>query len=215
MMRGLIAEMVVVVDAHALEVLVGQVGDHHVGHRHQLPHDLLAGRLHGIEREAELVAPHLEEHGAFAALGDRRHPAVLAAVELLDADHLGAEVAQHGAAERPRDVPAEIENANSARRTPGISSTPVMNAGLTATARPPQHRSIRSNPQSKKVLELRKTASNAAGLRRSTRRGGCRAVATHIAGAADAQRDRRAILRKHRSARSQTCSWWGRRAPGA
>ena len=102
----------VVVDAHELEVFVGQVGDHHVGHRHQLPHDLLAGRLHGIERQAELVPPHLQEHGAFAALGDGGHPAVLAAVELLDAYHLGAEVAQHRAAERTGDITSEIENAN-------------------------------------------------------------------------------------------------------
>ncbi len=65
-----------------------------------------------IERQAELVAAHLEEHRAFAALDDGRHPAVLAAVELLDADHFGAEVAQHRAAERTGDVAAEIENAN-------------------------------------------------------------------------------------------------------
>src|SRR5260370_42048802 len=76
-------------------------------------HDLAAGRLHRVEREAKLVAAHLEEHRAFAALDDGRHPAVLAAVELLDADHLGAEVAQHRAAERAGDVPAEIENAYS------------------------------------------------------------------------------------------------------
>src|SRR5260370_38108573 len=76
-------------------------------------HDLAAGRLHRVEREAKLVAAHLEEHRAFAALDDGRHPAILAAVQLLDADHLGAEVAQHRAAERTGDVPAEIENAYS------------------------------------------------------------------------------------------------------
>ena len=112
MMRGLMAEMRVVVDAHLLQGLVGQVGDHDVGLRDQFLHDLAAGRLHRVEREAELVAAHLEEHRAFAALDDRRHPAILAAVELLDADHLGAEIAQHGAAERAGDVAAEIENAD-------------------------------------------------------------------------------------------------------
>src|SRR5260370_40196034 len=76
-------------------------------------HDLAAGRLHRVEREAKLVAAHLEEHRAFAALDDGRHPAILAAVQLLDADHLGAKVAQHRAAERAGDVPAEIENAYS------------------------------------------------------------------------------------------------------
>ena len=103
----------VVVDAHLLEVFVGQVGDHHVGDGDQLLHHLAAGGLHRVQRHAELVAAHLEEHRAFAALGDRRDPAVLAALELLDADHLGAEVAQHGSAEGAGDVPAEIEDANS------------------------------------------------------------------------------------------------------
>src|SRR6185312_4914373 len=102
-------------------------------------HDLAAGGLHRVEREAELVTAHLEEHGAFAARGDRSHPAVLAAVELFDADHLGAEVTQHGAAEGAGDVAAENENAYS-----------VQNA---------RHQSLACRwGQSKKVFGFRKTA---------------------------------------------------------
>src|SRR6185436_790010 len=48
----------------------------------------------------------------FAAFGDGRHPAILAAFQLLDANHLGPEIAQHRAAEGARDVTAEIEDAN-------------------------------------------------------------------------------------------------------
>src|SRR6267142_6328411 len=102
-----------VVDAHSLQVFVGQVGDHDVGQGQQLFYDLAAGRLHRVQRQAELVAPHLEKHGAFATVGHRGEPTILAALDLLDADHLGTEVSQHRAAERTSDVAAEIENANS------------------------------------------------------------------------------------------------------
>src|SRR5262249_51815149 len=100
---------------------------HLIRHGDEVAGDLAAGRLHRIERQAKFVAAHLEEHGAFAALGDGRHPAILAAFDLLDADDLGAQVAQHGAAERAGDVPAEIENAysfqNAWHRFPTYSRT--------------------------------------------------------------------------------------------
>ena len=41
---------------------------------------------------------------------DRDQAAVLAAADPLDADHLGAEVAEQCGAERPGDVAPEIEN---------------------------------------------------------------------------------------------------------
>jgi len=113
MMRGLDGRDGLVVHAHYLQVFVGQVGDHNVGQGHKLLYDLAAGRLRRVQRQAELVAPHLEKHGAFATVGHRGEPTILAARELLDADHLGTKVSQHRAAERTSDVAAEIENANS------------------------------------------------------------------------------------------------------
>src|SRR6185436_4381812 len=101
-------------------------------------HHLASRRLHRIERHAELVAAHLEEHRAFAALGHRRHPAVFAALQLLDPDHLGAEVTQQGAAKRPGDVSAEIEDAYSFQHA--------------------RHRTL-ALAQSKNMLGFRNTAS--------------------------------------------------------
>ena len=43
---------------------------------------------------------------------DRDERAVLAAADPLDADHLGAEIAEQRGAERPGDIAAEIENAD-------------------------------------------------------------------------------------------------------
>ena len=64
----------VVVDAHLLAGLrrAGWRSPRRTGD--QLLHDLAAGRLHRVEREAELVAAHLEEHRAFAAVDDRASP---------------------------------------------------------------------------------------------------------------------------------------------
>src|SRR5260370_19658462 len=101
-----------------------------------LLHDLAAGRLHRVECQAKLVAAHLEEHRAFAAFDDGRHPAVLAAVELLDADHLGAEVAQHRAAERTGDVAAEIENAYSFENAGHDFPTPFFRTHTSPSAAP-------------------------------------------------------------------------------
>jgi hypothetical protein len=78
--------------------------------RDELAHDLATFGLHRVQGHALLVAVHLHEPGPVAALGDRARVAVLAAVDLLDADHLGSEVGQHRGAERSRDVAAEVDH---------------------------------------------------------------------------------------------------------
>ncbi len=94
MMSGLIAFSEVVVELHGAQGLRRQIGDHDVRGRHQAAHHLLPFRLHRIERDAFLVAVDLQKQRALAAFADRRHEAVLAAVALLHADDLGAELGQ-------------------------------------------------------------------------------------------------------------------------
>src|SRR6266851_2712061 len=96
-----------------------QIGDDDIGRRDELPDDLAALRRSRVQGHAALVAVHREEHRA-AALGssaNRDEGAVLAAADPLDADHLGTEIAQQRGAERPRDIAAEIEDANPVEHT--------------------------------------------------------------------------------------------------
>jgi hypothetical protein len=102
----------VVVEPHGRERLRRQVGHHDVGGLHQLAHDLLAFGPHRVERHAALVAVHLQVERAFAGRRDRRLVAVLAAITLLDPDHLGAVLGHQRRTIRTRNVPAEIEHAN-------------------------------------------------------------------------------------------------------
>ena len=115
-----------------------QIGDDDIGGRDQLPDDLAALGRGRVEGHAELVAVHRQEHRA-AALGagaDRDEAAVLAAAEPLDADHLGAEIAEQRRAERPGDVAAEIENANAVEHTGHADPSPLAPAtGNTAAYR--------------------------------------------------------------------------------
>ena len=91
-----------------------QIGDNDIGGGDELFDDLAAPRCGRIERHAELVAVHRQEHRTTAsgASADRDVSAVLAALDPLDADHLGAEIAQQRGAKRPRDVAAKIEHAD-------------------------------------------------------------------------------------------------------
>ena len=106
-----------------------------------------------IERHPELVAVHRQEHRTTAsgASADRDVSAVLAALDPLDADHLGAEIAQQCGAKRPRDVAAEIEHADpieyARHRTPPALAEPdrrgtAYSAGL-GGAPVPDHRARR------------------------------------------------------------------------
>jgi hypothetical protein len=91
-----------------------QVGDDNVGRRDEFSHDFAALWRGRVQGHAELVAVHREEHRAAAVRtrADRDERAVFAAADPLDADDLRAEVAQQRGAERPGDVAAEIENAD-------------------------------------------------------------------------------------------------------
>ena len=111
----------VVVEAHPRDRVGRQVGDHDVGRRHQAAHDLAPLGLHRVQRQAALAAVALQEHRAGAVLRDRLYPSVLAAAQLLDADHVGAEVGQQRGAERPRDVAAEVEHAHARQHAGGVA----------------------------------------------------------------------------------------------
>ena len=65
-----------------------------------------------IQRHAAFVAAPLHETGTIAAFGNRSRPAVFAAIDLFDADHVGTEIGEQRRAERAGNVAAEIENAN-------------------------------------------------------------------------------------------------------
>ena len=76
-----------------------------------------------VERERALVAVALQEGAALAAVGDRLDPAVLAALALLDPDHVGAHVGEDGAAPRRGDEPPVVEHPDAVehlRRAPVI-----------------------------------------------------------------------------------------------
>ena len=105
-----------VAEPHALQGLARQVGDDDVGARQQTVDDRTTARRHRVEGERALVAVHLQEQGAFAALGDRRVPAVFAAVAFLDADHVGAVLGKQRGAVRSGDVTTEVEDANALQR---------------------------------------------------------------------------------------------------
>src|SRR5207302_10915523 len=95
-----------------------------IGARNTLFRDLPSLRRTRIQGHAELVAVHRQEHRAAAShrfIGwpgaDRDQAAILAAADPLDADNLGAEIAEERRAERPRDIAPEIENADSPQDT--------------------------------------------------------------------------------------------------
>ncbi|HMO49172.1 MAG TPA: hypothetical protein PKB14_24510 [Rubrivivax sp.] len=78
----------------------------------QLAHDAPPVVVPQIQRQAALVAVHLQVQPALAGLGGSRHAAVLAAFDALDADRVGAQVAEQRGAAGAGDEAAEIENAD-------------------------------------------------------------------------------------------------------
>ena len=98
-----------VVEPHAFARGERQVGDHHVGALDQAAHHRCGPRMHRIQREGALVAVHLQEQRAIAVGRDRGGPAVLAALTLLDPDHVGAVLGEQCGAIGPRDVAAEVQ----------------------------------------------------------------------------------------------------------
>ena len=111
-MSGLHGRQARVVELHGAERLRRQVGDDHVGGGDQLAHDLLAlGRM-GSSVRPSLLRFICRNSAPSPVVGDRGLEAVLAALALLDADHLGAVLGQQRGAIGPRDVAAEVEHAN-------------------------------------------------------------------------------------------------------
>ena len=102
----------IVVDAHRFHRGVGQIRHHDVCCRNQPPDYLSGLRFHRVQGHAQLVAGDLQESAAFPALGDAGHKAVFTAVHPLDANHLRAHIPQHGRAEGPGNITAEIQHSD-------------------------------------------------------------------------------------------------------
>ena len=107
-----------IIELHRPQCLRRQVGDDDVSGGDQPAHHLLPFRLHRIECDALLVAVDLQEQRTLAALTDRRHKAILAAVAFLHANDFRTEFGQQGRAIRPRDIAPEIEDANALQNSP-------------------------------------------------------------------------------------------------
>ncbi len=73
----------------------------------------------------KLVAVHLQEQRALAGLGDRRLKAILAALALFDADHLGAVLRHQHRAIRSGDISSEVEHTDAFEHTYHLRSLPV------------------------------------------------------------------------------------------
>ena len=102
-------------EALVVEPAGPHAGGRHVGHDdvgvgQEPAGDLRPFRRGGVEGEGALVAVALEEGPALAALGHGLHPAVLAALALLDPDHVRAHVGQDGAAPGRGDEAAVVEH---------------------------------------------------------------------------------------------------------
>jgi len=115
------------IEPERLQGLRRQVHNDDVGGLDQLLHDLAAFGVRGIERQALLVAVHLQEHGAFArrpvgVMHDRDQGAVFRAVALFDADDLSTHVAQKRSAIGARDIAPEIEHPDSVENCRHLSS---------------------------------------------------------------------------------------------
>src|SRR5262245_26407634 len=107
----------VVVEAVALEHAGPEVLDQHVGALQQFLHHRLALGLGEVERHALLAPVEGHEEMAFAGAARARALArVVAAVGILDLDHLGAHVGQDLCAHGSRDHAGEIDDADSAER---------------------------------------------------------------------------------------------------
>ncbi len=111
-----------IVEAVLLQHAGPEVLDHALGIGQQLVHDRLAIGLGEVERDA-LLAPvvgHEEVAFAVGATGARTGALarVVAAIGILDLDHLGAHVREHLGAHGTRDHAGEIDDANAVERRP-------------------------------------------------------------------------------------------------
>ena len=90
-----------------------EVVQHHIALRQQVVDDLQAFGALQIHGDGPLVAVHRAVVGGLG-LADANAPVarVIAALGVLDLDHLGAEIGQHHAAHRARKHPRQIEHAH-------------------------------------------------------------------------------------------------------
>src|SRR5207237_685206 len=102
----------VVIQSASFQRLGEEVRDDDVARGDKLAQDLAALWMSYVEREGALVVVHLQEERTLAVIGDRHDVPVGIAVNLLDANAPGAQVAQHGRAVRRRNEASEIQHAN-------------------------------------------------------------------------------------------------------
>src|ERR1043165_1027113 len=109
----------VVGDAQPLGLIATQIVEPRIGRAHQLVEYAARLRVLQVEREAALVAVERLEEMAVArpeVVRADRAADVAALRRVLDLDHLGAEVAQQHAAERPSPVLLDRDDADAGKR---------------------------------------------------------------------------------------------------
>ena len=94
-----------------LQGVHAEVLDHHVALLDELEEELLAFRLLQVDDDAALVAVQADEIGGLAVLeGDAPAAREVAEAGRLELDHLGAEIGEHGRAERTCEGVREVED---------------------------------------------------------------------------------------------------------
>ena len=97
-----------IVQPHSAQSVRRQIGNDHIGCRNQFLHNFAPLRFHRVQRQASLVAPELQKHGAIAGFSDRRDEAVFRAVNFFDADDVGTKICQECRAVRARDIAPKV-----------------------------------------------------------------------------------------------------------
>ncbi len=108
----------VVAEAQLVHRVAAEVLDEHVGGAHHPQQDRAAFGTLQIERDPALAAVHHQERRGNAV--DTRLAVaarIVAARQLLDLDHVGAQVGEHDAARRPRHDLRELQHAHAGERT--------------------------------------------------------------------------------------------------
>ena len=111
---------IVVAQTEARQHAGAQVLDHHVGNGDEFPYRLRPGLVahvdrHGLLSPVQRVERHRVVGRRLAQEGEHR-PLDVGPVGVLDLDHLGAEVGEHLSHQRPRQHPAELDDAHAFQR---------------------------------------------------------------------------------------------------
>ena len=118
---GLQLAQLLIAEAHRLHRAGAEILQHDVGGLHQRGEDLLAASRAHVQAEALLAAVVDGEIDALAAHHRLGFAGFLAA-ELLDLDHLGAEIGQDHAAARPGLIPRQFQHPNAFEDRPSPSA---------------------------------------------------------------------------------------------